>query len=78
MKHIILAFTYAAFLAPLPAMGQSIEKKWTLQECIDYALANNISLKKNQMQKLSAKEDVDVEDVPSINMGIMEFWGRIL
>ncbi|MBO4849780.1 MAG: TolC family protein [Prevotella sp.] len=59
MKHIILAFTYAAFLAPLPAMGQSIEKKWTLQECIDYALANNISLKKNQMQKLSAKEDVE-------------------
>jgi outer membrane protein len=31
---------------------------WTLQECIDYALANNITIQKNRISKLSAVEDV--------------------
>jgi len=33
-------------------------RKWTLQECIDYALQNNISIRKTQVQKLSSHEDV--------------------
>lgn len=33
-------------------------KKWTLKECIDYALENNIQLKKNSIKKLSSHEDV--------------------
>lgn len=33
-------------------------KKWTLKECIDYALENNIQLKKNNIKKLSSHEDV--------------------
>lgn len=32
-------------------------RQWTLQECINYALQNNISLKKTRLQKLSATED---------------------
>lgn len=32
--------------------------KWTLKECIDYALENNIQLKKNSIKKLSSHEDV--------------------
>ena len=34
------------------------QKQWTLQDCIDYAMANNISLKKSQLQKQSAMEDL--------------------
>ena len=34
------------------------QKQWTLQDCIDYALANNITLKKSQLQKESAAEDL--------------------
>ena len=34
------------------------QKQWTLQDCIDYALANNITLKKSQLQKESATEDL--------------------
>ena len=34
------------------------QKQWTLQECIDYALANNITLKKSQLQQQSALEDL--------------------
>lgn len=33
-------------------------RQWTLQECIDYALANNITIQKNRISKLSAVEDV--------------------
>ena len=36
----------------------SAQKKWTMQECIDYALANNITLQKSKLQKQSATEDL--------------------
>ena len=36
----------------------SAQKRWKLQDCIDYAMANNISLKKSQLQKQSATEDL--------------------
>ncbi|MBR7053292.1 MAG: TolC family protein [Prevotella sp.] len=70
MRHAILTLVCVATLVPLPSFGQSIEKKWTLQECIDHAMANNITLKKNQMQKLSVKEDVELSKaqlLPSLN-----------
>ena len=70
MRHAILALVCVATLVPLPSFGQSMEKKWTLQECIDHAMANNITLKKNQMQKLSVKEDVELSKaqlLPSLN-----------
>ena len=34
------------------------QKKWTMQECVDYALQNNISLKKTVITRRSATEDV--------------------
>ncbi len=33
-------------------------QQWTLKDCIDYALANNISLRKTKLQEYSALEDV--------------------
>ena len=36
----------------------SAQKKWSLQDCIDYALENNITLKKSQLQKQSATEEL--------------------
>ena len=39
--------------APLGANA----KEWTLAECIQYALQNNITLQKTQLQKASAQED---------------------
>lgn len=32
-------------------------RQWTLHECINYALANNITLQKSRMSKYSAIED---------------------
>ena len=36
----------------------SAQKLWTLQDCIDYAMENNITLKKSQLQKQSATEEL--------------------
>ena len=36
----------------------SAQKQWTLQDCIDYAMENNITLKKSQLKKQSATEDL--------------------
>ena len=34
------------------------QKQWTLNDCIDYAMQNNITLKKSRLQRLSSSEDV--------------------
>ena len=34
------------------------QKQWTLQDCIDYAMANNITLQKSKLQKESATEEL--------------------
>ena len=34
------------------------QKQWTLQDCIDYAMENNITLMKSQLQKRSATEEL--------------------
>lgn len=36
----------------------SAQKKWTLKDCIDYAMENNITLQKSRLQRQSAAEDV--------------------
>ena len=43
----------------LLVMSAHAQKKWTLQECIDYALANNITLQQNKIT--SAQRGLDVE-----------------
>jgi len=42
----------------LGTVQMSAQKQWTLRDCIDYALENNITLKKSQLQKQSATEDL--------------------
>ena len=36
----------------------SPRKQWTLQQCIDYAMQNNITLQKARLQQQSASEDL--------------------
>ena len=45
----------ALLLVTAPLATQA--KQWSLKDCIDYALANNISLQKTQLTKASAQED---------------------
>lgn len=53
IERIALA---VVFLSTIPGMVEA--KQWTLQDCVDYALENNISLQKIRLQKQSAIEDV--------------------
>lgn len=43
--------------AMLVALGAHAQKQWTLKDCIDYAMQNNITLKQAVLQKQSATED---------------------
>jgi len=50
MKKVLLSI---AVMASLTAQGQ---KQWTLRDCIDYAMQNNISLKQARLNKATATE----------------------
>jgi outer membrane protein len=50
-----LLFISVMLLTGSVAMAQN---QWTLQDCIDYAMANNITLQKSKLQKESATEDL--------------------
>ena len=50
-------YAIAACLA-LPGALSAQVKQWTLDDCISYALANNITLKKNVLSVQSANEDL--------------------
>ena len=39
------------------SLSASAQQKWTLKECIDYAMQNNITLKQAKLQKQSATEE---------------------
>ena len=43
-------------LLSIPFVGHA--RQWTLRECIDYALQNNITLQKNKLSQLSAEQDI--------------------
>ena len=64
VKNYLLA---ALLISSIPTFAQ---KKWTMQECIDYAMANNISLKKSSLQRMSTNEDLQsskAQLLPSLN-----------
>lgn len=63
-----------ACLAALLMLAMSTEcqaKQWSLKDCIDYALTNNIQLQKAKIQELTALEDVKQSQaalLPSLNL----------
>jgi outer membrane protein len=56
MKKIIAIGLIGVALATNSATANA--KEWSLQECIAYALQNNISLQKSSLNRLNAKEDI--------------------
>lgn len=67
---VLIAASNAAIAAP--------PKKWTLQECIDYAIANNITLQQSRLQKQSAIEDIKQSKaamLPSLNASTNQSFG---
>lgn len=68
MKKIFLLFFNLLFLASTIVSGQN--KKWTLQECIVYALENNIQIKQQVIQTELQKNSLDLSKfqlLPNLN-----------
>ena len=70
MKRIIWIVTLVLILCFQKISAQ--EKKWTLEDCINYAVTNNIGLQRQRLQTESAeanylKSKMDV--LPSLNLG---------
>ncbi len=54
------------------------QKKWSLQECVDYALENNISLKRANLNTNSTKEDVTIAKarlLPNVSASVSQNFG---
>ena len=70
-----LSFFLAFLIISTFMWGQT--KKWTLQECVEYALENNISIKQSELNLESA--DIDKADaignyLPSLNASVNNSW----
>ena len=50
--------TFAIMMASLVVIGTSAQKTWTLEDCINYAMQNSITLKKSKLHRQSTIEDV--------------------
>ena len=64
------AFIGIFFIMMLAMSSQAQEKQWTLRECIEYALENNISIKQSELNLEAAKIDkLDAigNFIPSLN-----------
>lgn len=57
--------------------GHSQKKKWSLQECINYAIENNISIKQSALDNESAsiaQLDAKGNFLPTLNASASNFW----
>jgi len=72
MKKLI--FILLAFLS---AFSQAQDKKWTLNECVNHAIVNNISVKHNELDLKNSelnKKDAFGNFLPSINSSASHSW----
>jgi len=66
MRSKIVTILALAFFITVQAQ----DKKWTLQECVNYALENNISIKQQELSKELIEEDITTAEgnfYPSLN-----------
>lgn len=73
-ERLVFYFVLAGFLLhKTPANGQQQPEKWDLKNCINYALQNNIQIKKQQQSVETSKVNFvqsKAERLPSLNAGI--------
>lgn len=83
MKNVWIAFSLLLCGGPVAAQNDTAKdlKVWTLQQCVDYALANNLDVQRSQYDLESSGIDMDLARmamIPSLNAGISNGynWGR--
>jgi outer membrane protein len=73
MKKIVITFFTLIFTMSLSAQT----KKWTLEECVEYSLKNNISIKQSELDVEMAdisKRDAFGNYLPSLNASASNAW----
>jgi outer membrane protein len=77
MKQTIISkITFLIFLF-LSVLSQAQTKKWTLEECVNYAIKNNISIKQSELDAKSAaieKSSAIGGFLPSLNINGSHSW----
>ena len=76
MKNTSLLVLMFVLLLGNSVFSQS--KKWTLEECVDYALKNNISIKQNELNFKSSeidKKSAFGDFFPNLNGSVCHSWG---
>ena len=77
MSKIISFKIMMLFVLFLGLTSQAQTKKWTLQECVEYALKNNISIKQTDLDAQTtaiAKKDAIGNFLPNINANASHSW----
>lgn len=72
MKKLIFLF-----LIFISISSQAQDKKWTLNECVNHAIVNNISVKHNELDLKNSelnKKDAFGNFLPSINSSASHSW----
>ena len=59
MKKRIIAALLTMAILPVQA-----QRKWTLDDCVNYAMQHNITLQKARLSQQSAAEDVKAQQGP--------------
>lgn len=76
MKNSIQSFTLL-FILFLGFTSVAQQKKWTIQECVEYALKNNISIKQSELDIKTANIDKSSaigNFLPNLNTSISHSW----
>jgi outer membrane protein len=76
MKYSLQKITLFITIALVFSSNAQV-KKWTLQECVEYALKNNISIKQSELDAKSANIDKKLavgNFLPNINAGGSHSW----
>lgn len=77
MKNKIVHYTVILFAVMIGLNSQAQAKKWTIEECVNYALKNNISIRQSGLDTLSAaidKREVIGNFLPNLNASASHSW----
>jgi outer membrane protein len=77
MKKVKLVTTLAFLFCLFANLNYSQTKKWTLEECIFYALEHNIAVKQLELQKQNSEIDLNTvrnSRLPNLNSSVGQNW----
>lgn len=78
MKRTIVSVAMVSLFFCLPVGAQEPDRQWTLEECIRYAIENNIDLKQRELERKSREVDLHTSKyswLPDLNASVSENLG---